>query len=154
MIIGILALLYFLYASKSSLLKKVDVAAAHSTRTIKLDDALFARAPDERCFKAAIGASVENIYNVNLEDASFYASGYIYLRYTQVPSWLEDWDSEIYDSPVKSLAFTNAIFLDAERDGAKWHADWRTEQEQWKFWQNRPSTKGKNIIMWDIDKEA
>ena len=112
MIIGILALLYFLYARKSSLLKKVDVAVVHPTRTIKLDDALFARAPDERCFKAAIGASVENIYNINLEDASFYASGYIYLRYTQVPSWLEDWDSEIYDSPVKSLTFTNAIYTD------------------------------------------
>ncbi len=52
------------------------------------------------------------------------------------------------------VAFTNAVFKDAERDGARWLKDWRTEQEQWKFWQNRPSTKGKNIIMWDIDKEA
>ena len=112
MIIGILALLYFLYASKRSLLKKVDGEGAHATRTIKLEDALFARAPEEKHFKAAIGASVENIYNINLEDASFYASGYIYLRYTQVPSWLEDWDSEIYDSPVKSLTFTNAIYTD------------------------------------------
>ena len=52
------------------------------------------------------------------------------------------------------IAFTNAIFKDAERDGARWLKDWRTEQEQWKFWKNRPSTKGKNIIMWDIDREA
>ena len=152
MIIGILALLYFLYASKSSLLKKVDVAAAHSTRTIKLDDALFARAPDERCFKAAIGASVENIYNINLEDASFYASGYIYLRYTQVPSWLEDWDSEIYDSPVKSLAFTNAIFVDAERDGAKWLKEWKEEQSRYKIVANR--LKVKNFVLWNPFKKV
>ena len=52
------------------------------------------------------------------------------------------------------IAFTNAIFKDAERDGARWLKDWRTEQEQWQFWQNRPSTKGKNIITWDIDREA
>ena len=52
------------------------------------------------------------------------------------------------------IAFTNAVFKDAERDGARWLKDWRTEQEQWKFWQNRPSTKGKNIIHWDLDKEA
>jgi len=52
------------------------------------------------------------------------------------------------------LAFTNAIFLDAERDNAPWLFEWRTEQEQWKFWKNRPSVKGKNIVKWDIDKEA
>ena len=52
------------------------------------------------------------------------------------------------------LAFTNAIFLDAERDNAPWLHEWRSQQEQWKFWKNRPSTKGKNIITWDIDKEA
>ena len=27
------------------------------------------------------------------------------------------------------LAFTNAIFLDAERNGSKWVKDWRDEQE-------------------------
>jgi len=52
------------------------------------------------------------------------------------------------------LAFTNAIFLDAERDNAPWLFQWRTEQEQWKFWKNRPSRKGQNIVKWDIDKEA
>ena len=52
------------------------------------------------------------------------------------------------------LAFTNAIFLDAERDNAPWLFEWRTEQEQWKFWKNRPSMKGQNIVKWDIDREA
>ena len=36
------------------------------------------------------------------------------------------------------LAFTNAIFLDAERDNAPWLFEWTQEQEQWKFWKNRP----------------
>ena len=52
------------------------------------------------------------------------------------------------------IAMTNAVFLDAQRDGSKWLKDWRTEQSQWKFWKMRPSLKGKNIIRWDIDKEA
>ena len=52
------------------------------------------------------------------------------------------------------LGLTNAVFKDAERNGSRWHKDWRHEQESWKFWRNRPSLKGKNIIKWDIDKEA
>jgi len=52
------------------------------------------------------------------------------------------------------LFMTNAIFLDAERDNAPWLYKWREQQESWKFWLQRPSLKGKNIIRWDIDKEA
>jgi len=60
----------------------------------------------------------------------------------------------IHMAVLLPIAFTNAVFKDAERDGARWLRNWRTEQEQWHFWKNRPSTKGKNIIMWDIDREA
>ena len=52
------------------------------------------------------------------------------------------------------IAMTNVVFLDAQRDGSKWLKEWRNEQSQWKFWKMRPSLKGKNIIRWDIDKEA
>ncbi|MAJ56453.1 MAG: hypothetical protein CMI74_00020 [Candidatus Pelagibacter sp.] len=52
------------------------------------------------------------------------------------------------------LAFTNAIFLDAERQNAPWLSQWKSQANSWKFWQNRPSLKGKNIVKWDIDKEA
>ena len=52
------------------------------------------------------------------------------------------------------VLFTNAVFKDAERDNAPWLYKWRQEAESWKFWQNRPSLKGKNIVKWDIDKEA
>lgn len=60
----------------------------------------------------------------------------------------------VHISVLFPLAFTNAIFLDAERDNAPWLFKWRTEQKQWKFWLTRPSLKGKNIIRWDLDKEA
>ena len=48
------------------------------------------------------------------------------------------------------LAFTNAIFLDAERDGHKWLAEWREEQSKYKFFLRRAA----NIVRWDLDKEA
>ena len=60
----------------------------------------------------------------------------------------------IHAGVIIPVAVTNAVFLDAERDNAPWHFAWRKEQESWKFWQNRPSLKGKNIVKWDIDKEA
>ena len=49
------------------------------------------------------------------------------------------------------IAFTNAIFLDAERNGDKWQINWRQEQRSWKFWQKRTKP---NMVKWDIDKEA
>ena len=48
------------------------------------------------------------------------------------------------------LAFTNAIFLDAERDGHRWVNEWRAEQSKYRFWLKRAS----NIVRWDLDKEA
>tara|TARA_B100001057_G_scaffold105067_1_gene102540 strand:+ start:4249 stop:4650 length:402 start_codon:yes stop_codon:yes gene_type:complete len=52
------------------------------------------------------------------------------------------------------IGVTNAVFIDAERNGSRWHQNWRNEQQSWKFWTDRPSKSGKNIIKWDIDKEA
>ena len=49
------------------------------------------------------------------------------------------------------LAFTNAVFADAERDHAPWLLQWRQEQKSWKFWQRRTKP---NMVRWDIDKEA
>ena len=48
------------------------------------------------------------------------------------------------------LAFTNAIFLDAERDGHRWVIEWREEQSKYKFFLRRAA----NIVRWDLDKEA
>ena len=60
----------------------------------------------------------------------------------------------LVSSTDKVVCVTKAIFLDAERQNAPWLSQWKSQANAWKFWQNRPSLKGKNIVKWDIDKEA
>ena len=50
------------------------------------------------------------------------------------------------------IAFTNAIFVDAERDGHKWLKEWKQERSRYKIIVNRLKTK--NLTMWDPSKEA
>ena len=50
------------------------------------------------------------------------------------------------------LAFTNAIFIDAERDGHKWLKEWKEEQNRWTLVTNR--LKKKNLVIWNPNKEA
>ena len=50
------------------------------------------------------------------------------------------------------LAFTNAIFVDAERDGHKWLQEWKDEQNRYTIVANR--LKYKNLTIWDPNKEA
>ena len=50
------------------------------------------------------------------------------------------------------IAFTNAVFIDAERDGENWLKEWREEQSNYKLVLNRLKTK--NLILWDPNKEA
>ena len=50
------------------------------------------------------------------------------------------------------LAFTNAIFIDAERDGHNWLKEWQEEQSRYKLVVNRLKTK--NLTLWDPSKEA
>lgn len=50
------------------------------------------------------------------------------------------------------LAFTNAIFIDAERDGSKWLEEWKAEQSRYKLVVNRLKTK--NLRIWNPNKEA
>ena len=50
------------------------------------------------------------------------------------------------------LAMTNAIFVDAERDGHKWLKEWKEEQSRYKLVVNRLKTK--NLVMWNPNKEA
>ncbi len=47
---------------------------------------------------------------------------------------------------------TNAIFVDAERDGHKWLKEWKEEQSRYKLVVNRLKTK--NLTLWDPSKEA
>ena len=50
------------------------------------------------------------------------------------------------------IAFTNAVFTDAERDGENWLKEWREEQSNYKLVLNRLKTK--NLVLWDPNKEA
>ena len=50
------------------------------------------------------------------------------------------------------LAFTNAIFVDAERDGHKWLKEWKEEQSRYRIVANR--LKKSNLTIWNPNKEA
>ncbi len=54
--------------------------------------------------------------------ATFYMGWYGYNTITSII---------VHFAVLIPLGFTNAIFKDAERDGARWHKAWRTEQEKW-----------------------
>ena len=58
----------------------------------------------------------------------------------------------IHIAIILPLAFTNAIFVDAERDGAKWLKEWQEEQSRYKLVKNRLKTK--NLTLWNPNKEA
>ena len=58
----------------------------------------------------------------------------------------------VHAAIVIPIAFTNAIFIDAERDGENWLKEWREEQSRYKLVTNRLKTK--NLILWDPTKEA
>ena len=52
----------------------------------------------------------------------------------------------IHIAVLLPLAFTNAIFVDAERDGANWLKEWKEEQSRYKLVVNRLKTK--NLVIW------
>ena len=58
----------------------------------------------------------------------------------------------VHAAVVIPLAFSNAIFVDAERDGENWLKEWRDEQSRYKLVMNRLKTK--NLVLWDPTKEA
>ena len=58
----------------------------------------------------------------------------------------------VHVSIILPLAFTNAIFVDAERDGDKWLQEWKEEQNRYTIVANRLKTK--NLTIWDPNKEA
>ncbi len=50
------------------------------------------------------------------------------------------------------IVITNAIFVDAEREGSRWVQEWREEQSRFLLFTRRASNGVR--ILWDIDKEA
>ena len=58
----------------------------------------------------------------------------------------------IHIGVIVPLALTNAIFVDAERDGAQWLKEWKEEQSKYKILMNRMKTK--NLVLWNPFKRT
>jgi hypothetical protein len=77
----------------------------------------------------------------------FLASSYLgWFGYNTVASII------IHAAILVPLAMTNAIFIDAERDGHNWLKEWKDEQNRWTLVTKR--LKNKNITVWDPRNEA
>ena len=77
----------------------------------------------------------------------FLASNYLgWFGYSTVASII------IHVAILVPMALTNAIFVDAERDGHKWLKEWQEEQSRYKLVVNRLKTK--NLVMWNPNEEA
>ena len=50
------------------------------------------------------------------------------------------------------ILVTNAVFIDAERDGEQWLMDWNEEKGRKLLLTNRLKTK--NLVRWNPDSEA
>jgi hypothetical protein len=77
----------------------------------------------------------------------FLAANYLgFFNYSTVVSII------IHVGILVPLALTNAIFVDAERDGHKWLKEWKEEQSRYNIVLNRLKTK--NLTIWNPNKEA
>ena len=77
----------------------------------------------------------------------FLAANYLgFFNYNTVASIV------IHISILLPLAFTNAIFVDAERDGHKWLKEWKEEQNRYTIVANR--LKKSNLTIWNPNREA
>ena len=50
------------------------------------------------------------------------------------------------------ILVTNAVFIDAERDGEQWLVEWKEERSKYRLFRNRLKTK--NMVRWNPDSEA
>ena len=61
-------------------------------------------------FKADLGVTISTLYDIDLSAGSYYAEGCAWLKYDEMPLWMRDeWDPEIYECPVKTIAFINVV---------------------------------------------
>ena len=77
----------------------------------------------------------------------FLAANYLgFFNYNTVASII------VHVSILAPLAFTNAIFIDAERDGTGWLKEWKAEQSRYNIVVNR--LKAKNLKIWNPNRES
>ena len=63
----------------------------------------------ENPLRAYLGISISTLYDLDLTSGSYYAEGYVWLRYKDVPDWMREWDPEIYECPLKTVGFINVV---------------------------------------------
>ena len=77
----------------------------------------------------------------------FLAANYLgFFNYNTVASII------VHVSILAPLAFTNAISIDAERDGTGWLKEWKEEQSRYNIVANR--LKARNLKIWNPNREA
>lgn len=60
-------------------------------------------------FTADFGVSISTIYDIDLASSSFYIEGYAWMKWLSIPSWVAEYDEEVYQCPIKSINFINAV---------------------------------------------
>jgi len=58
----------------------------------------------------------------------------------------------VHLSILVPIMVTNAVFVDAERTGEKWLEEWKQERSRFSLLANR--LKSKNLVRWELNKEA
>lgn len=58
----------------------------------------------------------------------------------------------VHLSILVPIVVTNAVFVDAERTGEKWLEEWKEERSRYALVANR--LKAKNMVLWELNKEA
>jgi hypothetical protein len=58
----------------------------------------------------------------------------------------------VHLSVLIPLIVTNAVFVDAERTGARWLEEWQQERSRFGLVVNRLKTQ--NMVRWELNKEA
>ncbi len=60
-------------------------------------------------FAASIGISILNLCDLDLSSKTFYAEGMSWLKYKELPNWLDHWDTDVIECPVRALRFVNNV---------------------------------------------
>ena len=87
-----------------------------------------------------IGINLTNIWDLDLSSKTFNAEGYIWMKWDDLPSWLEEWDPEVLKKPIKSIGFVNAVerydFIEESEPSVPW-VDSDCKNIQWLFFSGK-----------------
>lgn len=104
-LVGLCVLVWIAVGSKSSSGSRPD---CYRAKPVVL------QGKDQTCylgnlFEGVIGLSILNLCDLDLASKTFYVEGMLWLKYEELPEWLDHWDEEIIECPVKALRFVNNV---------------------------------------------